>query len=146
MKTVFNSAKYLPAISCCILFVMWLVSQLGVVWVAYPFAQGSGIVDIQDGTLRYLFLRPPSPAFPVGVHAEVSRQFPSRCYVGRFRYARSDYTLARFRHTLWIPLPFAITLLLPFAVGPFLRYRFLLWHWFAFTAVLATELAVYSRL
>jgi hypothetical protein len=43
------------------------------------------------------------------------------------------------------PIVFAITLLLPFAVAPFTRFRFPLWSYFAWTALVAAELAYYLR-
>jgi hypothetical protein len=42
-------------------------------------------------------------------------------------------------------LPFLVTLTGPLAIGPFNRFRFPLWSWFAFTALVAVELAYYLR-
>ena len=44
-----------------------------------------------------------------------------------------------------IPIPWILTLLLPAAVGPFFRYRFPLWTWFAWVAIIAAETAWYCR-
>jgi hypothetical protein len=38
-----------------------------------------------------------------------------------------------------------ITAVTPLAVGPFLSYRFRLWHYLAYTALVALELAYYLR-
>jgi hypothetical protein len=39
------------------------------------------------------------------------------------------------------PIPFAITCLLPLAIGAFSGFRFRVWMWFAWTAILAAEFA-----
>jgi hypothetical protein len=44
-----------------------------------------------------------------------------------------------------LPFLLLLTLLLPPAVGPFTRFRFPLWSYFAYTALLAAELAYYLR-
>jgi hypothetical protein len=44
-----------------------------------------------------------------------------------------------------IPIVSLITALLPFAVGPLLSFRFSLWHYLVYTALVALELAYYLR-
>jgi len=44
-----------------------------------------------------------------------------------------------------VPVPFLITILLPLAIGPFISFRFRLWHYLAYTALVAVQLAYYSR-
>jgi hypothetical protein len=44
-----------------------------------------------------------------------------------------------------LPFLLLLTLLLPPAVGPFTHFRFPLWSYFAYTALLAAELAYYLR-
>jgi hypothetical protein len=39
------------------------------------------------------------------------------------------------------PIPLLITMLLPLAIGPFNSFRFRLWHYFAYTALVAIQLA-----
>lgn len=46
---------------------------------------------------------------------------------------------------LVIPITCLLTVLYPFAIGPFLSFRFRLWHYLAFTALVAIELAYYLR-
>ena len=43
------------------------------------------------------------------------------------------------------PISCLLTWLLPFAVSPFTRFRFPLWSYFAWTALIAAELAYYLR-
>jgi hypothetical protein len=42
-----------------------------------------------------------------------------------------------------LPAVALITCLIPFALGPFIRFRFRLWHYLVYTALIATELAYY---
>jgi hypothetical protein len=52
-----------------------------------------------------------------------------------------------FYSCIQIRLPFACvgTALLPLAIGPFLSFRFRIWHYLAYTALVAVELAYYLR-
>jgi hypothetical protein len=44
-----------------------------------------------------------------------------------------------------IPIPLLLTAILPLAIGPFVSFRFRLWHYLAYTALVAVELAYYLR-
>jgi hypothetical protein len=44
-----------------------------------------------------------------------------------------------------VPIIVAVTAMLPLAIGPFLSFRFRLWHYLAYTALVAVELAYYLR-
>jgi hypothetical protein len=44
-----------------------------------------------------------------------------------------------------VPIVLIITLLLPFAIGAFTGFRFQLWQFFAFTAIVAVELVYFVR-
>jgi len=46
---------------------------------------------------------------------------------------------------LTLPLPLVLTAIFPLAIGPFISFRFRLWHHLAYTAVVAVELAYYLR-
>jgi hypothetical protein len=46
---------------------------------------------------------------------------------------------------IMIPIPFLLILLLPGAIGPFCRYRFPLWTWFVWVALIAAATAFYGR-
>jgi hypothetical protein len=46
---------------------------------------------------------------------------------------------------LLVPIPFMSTVLLPLAIGTFNSFRFRLWHYLAYTALVAVELAYYLR-
>jgi hypothetical protein len=47
--------------------------------------------------------------------------------------------------TMNLPLMLLSTSILPFAIGPFISFRFRLWHYLAYTALVAVELAYYLR-
>lgn len=49
------------------------------------------------------------------------------------------------RYAVRIPFLLLITAMLPLAIGPFISYRFRLWHYFAFIAILSLELAYYLQ-
>jgi hypothetical protein len=44
-----------------------------------------------------------------------------------------------------LPIPVMLTLVIPLSVAPFTRFRFPLWSYFAWTALVAAELAYYLR-
>jgi hypothetical protein len=44
-----------------------------------------------------------------------------------------------------VPIPFLLAVVLPFAAASCTRFRFPLWSYFAWTALLAAELAYYLR-
>ena len=51
----------------------------------------------------------------------------------------------RYDAGLTVPIPLLVTALLPLALGPFISFRFRLWHYLAYTALVALELAYYLR-
>ena len=46
---------------------------------------------------------------------------------------------------IYIPIAWLITFMLPFALGCLTRFRFPLWSYFVWTALIAAELAYYLR-
>jgi hypothetical protein len=44
-----------------------------------------------------------------------------------------------------VPIAFLVSICLPLAIGPFISFRFRLWHYLAYTALVAVELAYYLR-
>ena len=49
------------------------------------------------------------------------------------------------RFTLVVPVPLLFALLLPIAIGSFISFRHRLWHYLAYTALLALGFAYYLR-
>ena len=59
--------------------------------------------------------------------------------------ARWHYSYSSGRWSLQVPIVFLITAMIPIVVGSLSRFRFRLWHYFAFTAIVAVELAYFLR-
>ena len=66
-----------------------------------------------------------------------------RPYFGRFGFHFGALPDSSRYDAIQIPVPWLVTLLLPAAIGPFLRYRYPLWTWFAWGAIVAGETAFY---
>jgi hypothetical protein len=62
-------------------------------------------------------------------------------HAGSFWYAHDGFRIM----LLSLPIPLLISLAAPLAIGPFIAFRFRLWHYLAYTALLAVELAYYLR-
>jgi hypothetical protein len=60
--------------------------------------------------------------------------------LGQFIFAKSDGFFFAV-----VPIPMLITALLPLAIGPFTRFRFRLWHYLTFTALVSVQLVYYLR-
>jgi hypothetical protein len=136
MSIVRRILKYTPAVVLGLLVVAWVVTQGG--WI--EFVSGKFVMALQHGSITGYW------------------QESDRMYVfGDFRtewWLDDAPTLGRLRMAdarsvsstgSWFPLPLLGTLMLPLAIGPFLSFRFRLWHYFAYTALLAIELAYYLR-
>jgi hypothetical protein len=144
----FTDVKYLPAVLCALLLFAWISSQFFSVQVAIPCGNGDVTLALHDGVLHYVYCRP--PARWGSFHAEWLDDSTPRTYVSQLAYVRSGppnhwLRSAYFRRALHVPVPLAITALLPFAVGPFIRYRYPLWSWFAIVVMLCGKLAFYVR-
>jgi hypothetical protein len=125
--------KYLPAVLCVLLVVAWVVSpiqRLGLM-------MGQTAFDFNEGSIRIWHNRfgPPRYFDPL---VNVTQE---RSLVGHFEYSRLE---TYFVGTA-CPIAFVLTILAPCAVGPFTRFRFPLWSYFAWTALVAAELAYYLR-
>jgi hypothetical protein len=147
MPTLRRILKYTPAVIMVLLVVAWVVSLC--LWNA---------VYEQSGGYQYaLAVDCGEIAFSVD---DVQRRFPlpqgwfwnphtvnleySRSVLGALRMSRED------SGTGWIwgvevPFPLLITCIAPLSLGPFISYRFRLWQYLAFTALIALELAYYLR-
>jgi hypothetical protein len=53
--------------------------------------------------------------------------------------------LNEYEFEIYIPIPMVLAVLTPLAVGPFTQFRFPLCSYFAWTALVAVELAYYLR-
>lgn len=133
--------KYVPGVLCGLLVAGWVLScfhSAGVEIVFgehrthFSFLRGSLVIwkgyDLESGNPFEFFAEPlPRPASGFS-------------FLGKAAY-RSGVTL----HIVRLPIPFLLTLLLPVAAGCLIRFRFPLWSYFAWTALIAAELAYYLR-
>ena len=141
MPTLRRIVKYTPASFLGLLLVAWTVNFFGIVGLGTR----SGISDFH---------------YTITNHAlTVGRYDGNRMMQGWFWYPKEKFSpgidtspyLRLYREPgtndwlLTIPIAFAATLILPLAIGPFLSFRFRLWHCLAYTALVAIELAYYLR-
>jgi hypothetical protein len=138
--------KYFPTFLAGLLVAGWLVSQFVRVGAAHALAQGDALYVLTDGMLTYTYCRPKVgwDSFLVYSHDPTYR----RRYIGQWRFLHSgppDHWLnsPRFRLAIHLPIPMLLTVLLPLAIGPFVRYRFPLWSWLAFITLICCEFAFY---
>jgi hypothetical protein len=142
MPTLRCILKYVPAVVLGLLVVAWVASAFAIVGTVLPSTNGGRGYGILcgRGTIAIFY----SETYPPNrLHTEIVRN-PS--IIGAFRL-RSQH------RPLWVapsldiqfPLAWIATALLPLAIGPFLSFRFRLWHYLAFTALVAVELAYYLR-
>ena len=131
--------KFVPAVLCGLLLVAWAVSmdrEFGAIWQA-----GRGHLGIAcDYATLHLWndtqITLSTRLFSGRHHPD----FPSRSarWSGRWSTHAGPP-----RSLVCIPLPLLLTLLAPVAAGVFMRFP--LWSYFAWTAIVAAELAYYLR-
>jgi hypothetical protein len=120
-----------------LLVVVWVASAVRV-WMFHPPANPTLIVALSAGRLC------------ISVHpgANSNQDWFSH---GQFYKLNLRNTLGwielHFKQVteVFVPIPLLITALLPLAIGPFISFRFRLWHYLAYTALVAVELAYYLR-
>jgi hypothetical protein len=135
MRRALAILKYLLAVLCGLLVVAWVVS------VNYSIESGASLVDIAvgiglaDGNISL------TAGIYEGLHSGARLNvYPNRFnvhYLGYFRYYPPNFIL--------VPIAGILAALFPLAIGPFINFRFPLWSYFAWTALVAAELAYYLR-
>lgn len=142
MSTLRRILKYTPAVTLALLVVAWAFSYLGLYVlrfsslryghsVAVAGHQGTLIVQLNDSNtdrrgVDWNWMH--NPGFSPG------------------RFSWGEFQLLGYS-TFQAEAPFAclLVVMLPLAVGPFISFRFRLWHYLAYTALVAVELAYYLR-
>jgi hypothetical protein len=132
MHTIHRILKYTPAVVLGTLVVAWVLTQGG--WM--EFVSGKFVIALQHGSIT-------------GYWQESDRVF----FFGDFRQEWWFDNAPKLGHLRsadplgstgsWFPIPLLATLILPLAIGPFISFRFRLWHYFAFLTIVAVELAFY---
>jgi hypothetical protein len=150
MRRALASLKYVPAVLCGLLVVAWPVSWFVAAGVSYRFGNGQVNLEIWGSHLDYVYNRTKQPQ--TRLSAEWTKPLLDRRYLlGHLTHVatppHNQFVGGRvyFRRGIFLPLPLLITVLLPLSIAPFTRFRFPLWSYFAWTALLAAELAYYLR-
>jgi hypothetical protein len=134
MSTVRRILKYTPAVVLGLLVVAWVVTQGG--WI--EFVSGKFVMALQHGSITGYWQE--SDRMYVFGDFRTEWWFNDGPRLGHLRTADALGSTGS-----WFPIPLLCTLILPLAIGPFLSFRLRLWHYFAYTALLAIELAYYLR-
>lgn len=140
MRRALACLKYVPALLCGLLVVAWVVSITTTFALAFPGGDGGAwVFGCTYGSVKLCFSGRLEPqyqfmTFENGTDEEVG-------WFGSFR----PQVVPLVDREISCPLPFLLTALAPLAVGSLTRFRFSLWPYFAWTALVAAELAYYLR-
>jgi hypothetical protein len=154
MRRAFAILKYLPAALCGLLVVAWVASWFagcGFMANLPSYLIGPGFCEVtfeSSSVSGYVLFGPGYESsqdwIPYSVtyrHASNVNDFLGRSfYLTRNRVFRPNIAIE-----FGFPIPLTLTMLLPFSIAPFTRFRFPLWSYFAWTALVAAELAYYLR-
>lgn len=134
MSFVRRILKYAPAVVMGLLVVAWVLTQAG--WM--QFCSGKFVIALQHGSITGYWQESDRVTF----FADFRREwwFKGAPTLGHLRSASPLGSTGS-----WFPIPLLCTILLPLAVGPFISFRFRLWQYFAYTGLVAVELAYYMR-
>jgi hypothetical protein len=150
MRCALAILKYVPALLCGLLVVAWVVS-----FFATCYAQIC--IEGKYSTARYYFTLNPGGILlgrydcPVSFPTEWkfrAKRTPATVenLLGQFQlYRFSDDELCRYDSNLALPIPMVLSAILPVAILLAVHFRFPLWSYFAWTALIAAELAYYLR-
>jgi hypothetical protein len=144
MPTLRRILKYTPAVVMGLLIVAWGVSLCVRVGFALDIASahvscGVGHATLSFGAHELDPGQPPEWAAYPAVPSLGAR------YVLGSAILHTSLPGRQWLYGLNLPIPLLITATLPLAIGPFLSFRFRLWHYLAYTALVALELAYYLR-
>ena len=131
MRRALVILKYLPAVLCGFIALCFVFSQFRHYTATFPLGRYWGFAEFGAGT--------------VGVQWQKGRGPTNRLMIERGR-RRTQFSLGKLdvmQPAIWLKIPLLMvsTLLLPAAVLPLVRFRFPLWAWFAWTALVAAQLA-----
>jgi hypothetical protein len=143
MPTLRRILKYTPAVVMGLLVVTWMATAAisGCrVWVTN--ATCLLMFGMDDGSVWYSI---ESSSYDEQFYWETGWHYAPFNFpdglLGIFRFSSDGETF------MFASVPFLVlaTALLPFASGSFIHFRFRLWHYLAYTALVAVELAYFLR-
>jgi hypothetical protein len=155
MRRVLASLKYVPAVLCGMLVVAWVASIWGHARIIWPYSSSqaidAGVLRIHASVIEFRYDPQgfhelvPAERRPI-THSGWSMSQPSIVEIlGSAGYEKQTVWEDEYSIHLRIPLPALLSCVLPLACGCLTRFRFPLWSYFAWTALLAAELAYYLR-
>jgi hypothetical protein len=121
--------KYTPAVVLGLLACLWLMSCIS----PKGFESKRGSIGLVCGTV---WIDTIPPKLPMGAYS-----FEPGFGLGQLVYWNMTGSDAL---TLQFPIPLVMTAVLPLAIGPFICFRFRIWHFLAYTSLVAAELAFYT--
>ena len=139
MATLRRILKYTPAVVLGLLVVAWPLSWFAEFGVGIPNGNSyETAMQFRGGDLYGAWAAGPWTSLPRPV--VVPRYDPTHEPLGSFYFRREGLDA-----WFYLPLPILMVAALPLALGPFLSFRFRLWHYLAYTALVALELTYYLR-
>jgi len=138
--------KYTPAVVFGLLVVAWVVSWFGLAAVRVRMSQCDIVVGSGYGAVGWVFIHARAqPDLPLGCQFHVY-EF-SQLVLPNFGSCRMGFTGlgGACAVTMLIPHACMLAAILPIAVGCCTGLRFRLWHYLAYIALVAVELAYYLR-
>jgi hypothetical protein len=130
--------KYVPTLLCGLLVVAWVMSTYIIFAVVFPGRDGGAWpLGCFAGSVKLCYSGSLEPQFQFMTFKNESDE----SWFGSFRrqvVPSVDYEIS-------FPIPVLLVLLAPLAFGAFTSFRFPLWSYFAYTALVAAELAYYLR-
>jgi hypothetical protein len=145
MRRFITSLKYVPAVVLGLVVIAWVVSWFALVGVAFkvPVTGDEVRLEVSGSTVEVALNVYYIERFgPFGV---LGREICVRNLLGFVQFRCHLGKLGRPVMETEIPLPLLATFVLPFAIAPFTRFRFPLWSCFAWTALVAAQLAYHAR-
>jgi hypothetical protein len=132
MRVVHSILKYTPAVLLTLLVMAWVFTQAGYL----QFVSRKFVVALQHGSVTGYWEESNRTSFFWKFRNE--RLLRGAPKLGQLKSADPRGSTGS-----WFPLPLLCTIILPLAIGPFISFRFRLWQYFAYTALVAIELAYY---
>lgn len=147
MRRVFPCLQYFPALVCGLLVAAWGVSGWWNPEAAWSLPTRSHperalYAFLQPSTVQLLYSRS-FVRFYDWIPTEPDRSKLLGFYQMHLVHDGDDGSFVQV--SLCLPIPMLLTVLLPIAVGALIRFRFPLWSYFAWTTLVAAEVAFYLR-
>jgi hypothetical protein len=143
MKTTLcRIVKYAPAVVMVLLVVVWLVSAFQTLQVWVDYGECTYMLENGPGHFRLYLSRNGFPSEPsLDVSLFKNQFFLEESVLGFLGWG----ALPHDGYDLNLPYALLMTAILPLAIGSITSFRFRLWHYLAYTALVAVELAYYLR-